>query len=130
MLVIEIPPNPNCEPVDLRVFHDLEPPKPVAQVRVERPGDTRGPQWCAVTGWTSANAACPALARKVDDSGEGVVLLISGGDAGLRFQAAAALSRGGWMTPGSGARPSSCFPKPTTCGSPSGGVDPPRPHPL
>ena len=88
MLVIEIPPNPNCEPVDLRVFHDLEPPKPVAQVRVERPGDTRGPQWCAVTGWTSANAACPALARKVDDSGEGVVLLISGGDAGLRFQAA------------------------------------------
>jgi len=29
---------------------------------------------------------CPAQARKVDDSGEGVIMLVSGGDAGLRLQ--------------------------------------------
>ena len=43
-------------------------------------------QWCAVTGWTLAGTPCPALVRRVDDSGEGVALLVSGGDAGLRFQ--------------------------------------------
>lgn len=86
MIVIEIPPNPNCEPVELRVFHDLEPPRPVAQVLVERTAQPS--HWCLVTGWTQANEAVPAQARKVDDSGEGIVWLVSGGDAGLRLQPA------------------------------------------
>lgn len=84
MVVIEIPPNPNCEAVELRVFHDLEPPRPISHVRVEPPA-AGGVQWCAVTGWTLAGDPCPALARKVDDSGEGVAILVSGGDAGLRL---------------------------------------------
>lgn len=86
MLVIEIPPNSNCEPVDMRVFHDLEPPRAVTHVRLEEAGAGGGPQWYAVTGWTATGSPCPALARKVDDSGEGVALLVSGGDAGLRLQ--------------------------------------------
>lgn len=85
MLVIEIPPNANCEPVELRVFHDLEPPRPVTHVRLERPEGGSAP-WYAVTGWTASGAPCPALVRKVDDSGDGVALLVSGGDAGLRLQ--------------------------------------------
>ena len=88
MLVIEIAPNPNCEPVEMRVFHDLEPPRPVIQVRLEASADTREPQWYAVTGWTASGTVCPALARRVDDSGDGVALLISGGDAGLRLRPA------------------------------------------
>ncbi len=85
-MVIEIAPNPNCDPVEMRVFHDLEPPRPVTQVRLERtPGE---PQWYAVTGWQADASPCPAQARKVDDSGEGVILLVSGGDAGLRLQLA------------------------------------------
>jgi hypothetical protein len=88
ILVIEIPLNPNCDSVEMRVFHDLGPPRPVVQVRMEAPAGGGGPQWRAVTGWTAAGTACPALARKVDDSGEGVVLLVSGGDAGLRLQVA------------------------------------------
>ena len=84
MFILEVHDNPNCEAVEMRIFHDLEPPRPVTQVRVERtPGQ---PEWCALTGWTASGAPCPALARKVDDSGEGVVFLISGGDAGLRLQ--------------------------------------------
>ena len=85
MLVIEIPSNPNCEPVELRVFHDLEPPRRVTHVRLES-RESGGAPWYAVTGWTASGAPCPALARKVDDSGEGVALLVSGGDAGLRLQ--------------------------------------------
>ena len=83
-MVLEIPPNPNCEAVEQRVFNDLTPPTPVARVRLERGGQ---PCWCALTGWTLDNAPCPATARKVDDSGEGVVFLITGGEAGLRLQA-------------------------------------------
>ena len=86
MILLEIPPNPNCEAVEQRIFNDVEPPMPVTQVRLERePGL---PHWYAVTGWTLHNTPCPATACKVDDSGEGVVFLISGGEAGLRLQPA------------------------------------------
>ena len=84
MIVIEIPPNPNCEAVDMRVFHDLEPPRPVTQVRLERAQGS--PQWYEVVAWTLAGTAKQAHAQKVDDSGEGVALLIYGGDAGLRLR--------------------------------------------
>ncbi len=86
MVVIEIPMNPNCEAVETRVFHDLESPRPVRQVRLERtPGQ---PAWYAVVGWTTSGTTCQALAQKVDDSGDGVALLLHGGDAGLRLQPA------------------------------------------
>ena len=84
MFVLEIPDNPNCEAVDMRVFHDLEPPQSIRQVRFER--ETGRSLWYAVTGWNLDGTTTPALARKVDDSGEGVVLLLSGGTGGLRFQ--------------------------------------------
>ena len=92
MVVIEIADNPNCAPVDLRVFHDLEPPHPATQVRLERqPG---APEWYALTGWTAEGHPCPARIQKVDDSGDGTAFLIYGGDAGLRLQPAA--SREPW----------------------------------
>ena len=84
-MVLEIPPNPNCEAVELRVFNDLEPPKPITHVRVEPPRGGAA-QWCAVTGWTLQATSGPALARRVDDSGEGVAILVSGGEAGLRLK--------------------------------------------
>lgn len=84
MIIIEIPPNPNCEMVEMRVFHDLGPPRAVRRVRLEpTPG---APQWCDIVGWTTTGAPQPARAVKVDDSGDGVVWLIYGGDAGLRFR--------------------------------------------
>ena len=92
MVLIEIPDNPNCSPVDLRVFHDVKPPIQVSQVRLERqPGR---PEWCEVTGWTLDGAPCAAQAQSVDDSGEGVALLVFGGDAGLRLRPAG--SDGAW----------------------------------
>lgn len=87
MIPLEIPENPNCAPVDLRVFHDLAPPQRVEAVRLERAAGV--PEWHAVTGWSAAGAPCPALLQKVDDSGEGVAFLLYGGDAGLRLQPAA-----------------------------------------
>jgi len=86
MITVEIAPNPNCDPMDLRVFHDVEPPRPVHWVCLERvPGQS---EWFEVTGWTAHGAPCPALAQRVDDSGEGTALLVCGGNAGLRFRPA------------------------------------------
>ena len=86
MVVIDIPPNPNCEAVELRVFHDLELPRPISHVRLER--ESGKPQWCEVAGWSLTNTPGPVWAQRVDDSGEGVALLIHGGRAGLRLRPA------------------------------------------
>ena len=83
MIVIDIPPNPNCEATE-RVFHDVEAARAITGIRLER--EASRVAWYDVTGWTVAGAACPALAQKIDDSGEGVAFLIYGGDAGLRFR--------------------------------------------
>ena len=88
MVIVEVPPNPNCEPADMRVFHDLEAPRPVRELCLEQ--DAGSPAWYAVTGWTVDGHPCPAFAQRVDDSGDGVAYLIYGGDAGLRLQPAAA----------------------------------------
>jgi len=83
MILIEIPDNPNCTATE-RVFHDLEPARTVRQVRLQRHG---GPdRWFDVTGWTVEGHPCPARLHKVDDSGDGVAFLLSGGDAGLRLR--------------------------------------------
>ena len=84
MITLEILDNPNCPSVDLRVFHDLEPPQPAVQVKLAREGQAS--EWYDVTGWSQAGSPCPAWVQKVDDSGEGVAYLIHGGDAGLRLQ--------------------------------------------
>ena len=84
MILIEIPENPNCEPVELRVFHDVEPPRRISQVRWGQTPDA--PAWYDVTGWTVEGTPCPALLHKVDDSGEGIAWLVRGGDAGLRLK--------------------------------------------
>jgi len=82
MLVIDIPENPNCSSVEMRVFHDLTPPRRVCHIRLERePGQAA---WCDVTGWSADGTPCPAFLKKVDDSGEGVAFLVYGGEAGLR----------------------------------------------
>ncbi|MBN1587720.1 MAG: hypothetical protein JW937_09895 [Candidatus Omnitrophica bacterium] len=86
MILLEVEENPNCEAVDMRVFHDLEPARAISQVLLEQnPGQE---QWFEVAGWTTDNTVCPALAQKVDDSGDGVAVLVHGGNAGLRLRPA------------------------------------------
>ena len=91
MRIIEIPDNPNCVSTD-RVFHELEPPRPVVRVRLTRRASfadaSESLAWCDVTGWTADGRTCPALIQKIDDSGDGVAFLLYGGDGGLRFRPA------------------------------------------
>ncbi len=55
----------------------------MARVVALRRDGSEGP--CAVTGWSAAGA-CPAYAAKVWDSGDGVALLVYGGDEGIRLK--------------------------------------------
>ena len=73
-------------PMDLnRVFDLLTDPQPI--VRVLAP-DPRGEDvWCDVVGWENGEP-CPAMAALSEDSGEGVIMLIYGGEDGIRLRPA------------------------------------------
>ena len=66
-----------------RMFDLLEEPRRVS--RVMAPDAMGRDVWCDVTGW-DAGSPCRALAALAEDSGEGVVLLVYGGDEGLRLR--------------------------------------------
>ena len=73
-------------PMDLnRVFDLLTDPKPV--IRVLAPDPMGADVWCDVTGWEDGEP-CPALAALSEDSGEGVIMLIYGGEDGIRLKPA------------------------------------------
>jgi hypothetical protein len=87
MIIVEIPPNPNCDPVDMRIFNAVDGcGRPVRALRVAPAGGA--PFWHDVTGWTADGDACPALAQRVEDSGDGLAILVYGGTGGLRFRPA------------------------------------------
>ncbi len=71
-------------PLDLhRMFDLLSDPMEVMRVFTTNPmGEDL---WCRVTGWSS-QGPCAAMSALAEDSGEGVVLLVYGGDEGLRLQ--------------------------------------------
>ncbi len=71
-------------PLDLhRMFDLLEDPRSVS--RVLAPDPMGEDVWCDVTGWNDGGPS-PAMAALSEDSGEGVVLLIYGGDEGVRLR--------------------------------------------
>ena len=74
-----------------RMFSAVAEPVPITQVLA--PGPDGGEFSCEVTGW-SADGTCEAYAVGVEDSGEGQVLLIFGGNQGIRLRPAG--STGSW----------------------------------
>src|SRR5690242_5682124 len=75
--------NPNTGFVDDRVFQERSDPRPVSHVLRMRQGKE---VWCPITGLGPNMAICPAMARKVEDSGEGICYLVYGGLWGLRLK--------------------------------------------
>ncbi len=58
---------------------------PSVVTKVVAPDPMGGEQMCDVTGWSSSGP-CPAYSVLVEDSGEGIVMLIYGGDEGIRLK--------------------------------------------
>ena len=85
-MYVEVDANPNCEHSVFIRFRELGPGRAVSQVRVYDRVSTGA--WCRVTGWRDDTTApaCPAMAQPVEDSGAGVVYLVSGGNGGIRLK--------------------------------------------
>ena len=75
--------NPNTGFVDDRVFQERSDPRVVTHVLRVRAGQE---VWCPITGLGVKGTPVPALARKVEDSGEGMCYLVYGNVWGLRLK--------------------------------------------
>ncbi len=73
-------------PLDLHRMFDLL-TDPIEVVRIFATNPMGEDLWCRVTGWSS-NGPCAAMSAQAEDSGEGVVMLVYGGDEGVRLQPA------------------------------------------
>jgi hypothetical protein len=80
---LQIPENPNCEPVEGQVFQCRTAARRVTHVLAEYHGSF---EWCPVTGLDEGGTLCAATACLVDDSGDGACYLVVGGEWGLRLQ--------------------------------------------
>ena len=87
-----------------RMFDLLDDPRPIS--RVMAPNPLGEDVWCEVTGWQEG-APCPAMAALSEDSGEGVVLLVYGGEEGLRLRPVS--SPGEWNLADSGQWGEACL---------------------
>jgi len=85
-MYVEVEANHNYDNSVFLRFRELGPARPVGQVRVYDRVSTG--EWCWVTGWQDDVSAprCPAVAQPVEDSGAGVVYLVSGGNWGIRLK--------------------------------------------
>ncbi len=85
LLEVEVSAGDNS-PLDLhRMFDLLSDPVTVGRVMATDP--LGRDLWCDVTGW-GPSGPCPAMAALSEDSGEGVVLLVYGGEEGIRLREA------------------------------------------
>ena len=82
-IFLQIDPNPNCDPLDGMVFQARTEPRAIGQLRYERNGAAA---WCEVTAVDEGPAWSPAMAVRVDDSGDGSCYLVYGGAWGLRLR--------------------------------------------
>lgn len=80
---VDVSEGPNCSWAVNCLFKALGTPAPVS--RVAAPDPQGNDRLCQVTGWSSSGPY-PASAVLVEDSGEGVVTLLYGGDHGLRLK--------------------------------------------
>ena len=80
---IEVYESANCPFSLTRGFDCMDAPSIVTKVMA--PNSMGEEQICDVTGWSSAGP-CPAYSVLVEDSGEGIVMLIYGGDEGIRLK--------------------------------------------
>lgn len=83
-MVIDVRPNPNCPEETQATYKDIAPPRPVRRVRLYRASDAG--ELYDVTGWTADGRACPAMAQKIEDSGQGTAFAVFGGDGGVRLR--------------------------------------------
>ena len=81
---VDVTEGANCPMSVTRMFDAMQDPIEVSRVVTsDRQGNDR---MCDVTGWSKETGPCPAYSALVEDSGEGILMLIYGGDEGIRLK--------------------------------------------
>ena len=83
LIEIEVTESKNSDLGFTRMFSTIGPTKKISRVRTVAPDGVEG--FYYVAGWSSSGAV-QAYSVKVEDSGEGVAMLVYGGDEGIRFK--------------------------------------------
>lgn len=85
-MVVEVESSENCEASVFMRFKEVEPARPVSQVRIY--DRVAKGEWCWVCGWTDhpTDPRIAALAQRVEDSGAGLAYLVFGGFYGIRLK--------------------------------------------
>lgn len=84
MILIEVPGNPNCAGCDQMAFNEAD--NEIKVIREIRVFTSTGDAVCDAAAVGSDGSFGPAMARKINDSGEGPAYLIFGGEWGVRFR--------------------------------------------
>jgi hypothetical protein len=83
-MYLEVEPNANTGKSVSMIYRDITPPREVFCVKHRITG---GEQVVQVTGWDAAtDRPCSAYACKIEESGDGMALLIYGGSGGIRMK--------------------------------------------
>ncbi|MDA0691506.1 MAG: hypothetical protein O3A78_03700 [Nitrospinae bacterium] len=83
-MFIEVEPNPNTEISFNMVYRNVSEAREVFCIKYQVGTEDQPVQ---VTGWDAGtNTPCPAYACKVEESGDGIALLIYGGSGGIRMK--------------------------------------------
>ena len=82
-MYLSVEESPNGEALDGRVFQERTAPRVVSEVLRNRGGKE---VWCPIVAVEAGGETGPALARKVDDSGDGTCYLVYGGRWGIRLK--------------------------------------------
>ena len=81
---VEVDSNYNTEQSFNMIFRDISPARELYCIKYPVNGEEQPVQ---ITGWDAdSNSPCPAYACKVEESGDGVALLIYGGTGGVRTE--------------------------------------------
>ena len=79
---VEVDSNTNTDRSFNMIFRDISLPRELYCIKYPVNGEEQPVQ---ITGWDAdSNTSCPAYACKVEESGDGVALLIYGGSGGVR----------------------------------------------
>ena len=83
-MFVEVDSNSNTDKSFNMIFRDISPAREIYCIKYPVNGEEQPVQ---IIGWDAdSNRPCPAYACKVEESGDGVALLIYGGSGGVRMK--------------------------------------------
>ena len=83
-MFLEVEPCSNCDESVSRLYNVISEPKQISSIEYEKDGKEI---LVHITGWDGdREAPCPAFACHIEESGDGVALLIFGGSGGIRMK--------------------------------------------